>query len=206
MGRYINANQLVLELGSATSPVALPPSTARATLFFAILPDQDCAARADRLAGDLHREHSLAGKPRSSSLLHMTLCLVAENSGLTEDKIALAQRAGGRVGGAPFTLQLDEVFSFRQVKHPIVLCATEGNDVFRMLHVRLALALQNCGLKAPAKRNLKPHMTLAYKGKEIARTRLSAPIPIVAREFVLIRSHFGESRHDYLGRWPLREA
>jgi len=48
-------------------------------------------------------------------------------------------------------------------------------------------------------------MTLAYKGKEIEKTRLAVPISLVVTEFVLIRSHHGESRHEYLGRWPLTE-
>jgi 2'-5' RNA ligase len=100
-------------------------------------------------------------------------------------------------------MALDEVFSFRQTKHPIVLCAADGNDAFRMLHIRLALALRNSGLKVPIDRRLQPHMTLVYSGKEIAKTRLAAPISLEASEFVLIRSHHGEGRHDYLGRWPL---
>lgn len=207
MGRNKNLAQLAFPfdgMSPAGPPPGPPPAAVdRHTLFFAILPDGDCAARADRLGADLRREHGLKEKPRPPSLLHMTLCCMGPISRLPHDAIALALRAGGRSGGAAFTMNLDEVFSFKQAKHPIVLCAAGGNDAFRMLHIRLALALRNSGLKVPIDRSLQPHMTLAYNGKDIAKTRLAAPISLKASAFVLIRSHHGEGRHEHLGQWPL---
>lgn len=205
MGKSWNTGQLTLDLGDRPVTGVRPQEARRKVLFFAVLPDAECRESAYRLSTDLRREHELSNKLRAPSLLHMTLCRVTEIPNQPEDTIALALEAGGRAGGSAFSMELDEVLSFKQPKDPIVLCAAEGNDAFRMLHIRLARALCNSSLDLEIDRSLRPHMTLLYRGRKIEKTKLPKPISLMATEFVLIRSHHGEGRHEYLGRWPLTE-
>lgn len=180
---------------------ALAPG--RHSLFFALIPPADTAERAFRLACDLHRQHDLPVMPRPRPLLHMTLCGIGEIDRLPEGIIPLVQRAAESLGAAAFRMRLDRVLTFRQRQHPLVLAGEEGNDAFRMLHIRLGLALRNSGLKVAIQRSLQPHMTLVYGRKPLTEVRLATPIELRATDFVLVRSHHGESRHDHLGRWPL---
>jgi hypothetical protein len=49
-----------------------------------------------------------------------------------------------------------------------------------------------------------PHVTL-LRGHAVDAVQESiVPIGWNAREFVLIRSFFGQSRHEVMGRWPLQ--
>jgi len=48
-----------------------------------------------------------------------------------------------------------------------------------------------------------PHVTLLYDGRVVTE-RLVEPIRWTVREFVLVRSLLGKTRHIVIGRWPLR--
>ena len=50
----------------------------------------------------------------------------------------------------------------------------------------------------------RPHMTLIWASRRVDEYPI-VPIRWTVREFVLVRSHVGQSRHEYIGRWPLRD-
>jgi 2'-5' RNA ligase len=203
MAKSINPAQVCFDF--AERPIVAGTSAIRQTLFFALVPDDKTAERAFRLGCDLYRQHDLAVEPRPLPLLHMSLCGIGEIAKLPDAAIDLALRAAESVGAAAFAMNLDQIFTFKQRQHPLVLCAEEGNDAFRMLHIRLGLALRNSGPRVPIQRRLQPHMTLVYGRKPITKVKLARPIALMATEFALIRSPHGEGRHEYLGRWPLRQ-
>lgn len=203
MARIPNIAQMSFDFEERLATKTSRSTAGRQDLFFALVPDNDTAERAFRLAVDLHREHALAGKPRPRPLLHMTLCGVGEIASLPDDAIDRALRAAARIGAAAFAMSLNQVFSFKQGQHPLVLCGEDGNDAFRMLHIRLGLALRNSGLRVGTQRGMQPHMTLVYGRKPVTKVKLSRPIALRATEFALIRSYHGEGRHECLGRWPL---
>jgi len=205
MANVPNTAQMSFDFGERLA-ASLPTSTiGRHDLFFALVPDGETAERAFRLACDLHREHGLAAKPRPLPLLHMTLCGIGEIAKLPDTVVDRARRAAEGVGAAAFAMNLDQVFTFRQRQHPLVLCGEDGSDSFRMLHIRLGLALRNSGLRVRIQRGMQPHMTLVYGRTPVTKVKLSRPIALRATEFALIRSHHGEGRHEHLGRWPLRQ-
>ena len=51
--------------------------------------------------------------------------------------------------------------------------------------------------------DFKPHMTLLYGEKPMAKQEIE-PIRLLVKEFVLIHSERGLTRHNVIDRWPLR--
>lgn len=203
MAKSNNAAQICFDFAERPAAITSGSAAARQDLFFALVPKGETAERAFRLGCDLYRQHDLAAPPRPLPLLHMSLCGVGEIARLPDAAVALSLRAADGIGATAFAMNLDQVFTFKQRQHPVVLCAEEGNDAFRMLHIRLGLALRNSGLRVRIERGLRPHMTLVYGRKPLAKVKLLKPIALMATEFALIRSYHGEGRHECLGRWPL---
>jgi 2'-5' RNA ligase len=66
------------------------------------------------------------------------------------------------------------------------------------LHEALAEA---CGWKAESR--FTPHISLIWSS-DFLPERAIEPFSWTIREFVLIHSMYGQSRHEVLSRWPLR--
>ncbi len=56
------------------------------------------------------------------------------------------------------------------------------------------------GFRTPSK--FGPHVTLLYDERPFSKLMVP-PVTFPVRDFVLIRSVHGESRHDHLASWPL---
>jgi RNA 2',3'-cyclic 3'-phosphodiesterase len=80
-----------------------------------------------------------------------------------------------------------------------VLCGRDTAAVSQ-LGQALGLALKRAGLLSQP--SGKPHMTMLYDERVIAEHAIE-PIRWTASEFVLVLSHLGKTRHDWLARWPL---
>ena len=85
---------------------------------------------------------------------------------------------------------------------PFVLRATEGNAPLHALRDALADRLRGVGLGRFAADGFEPHVTLAYDTR-LVPTEAVAPVAWTAREFVLVHSLLGQTRHIPLARWPL---
>ncbi len=200
------SSQLSFDFGGVETPPRPGRASAdRCDVFFAVLLDPGTASEAYGLARATCDRHGLKGQPRPARLLHMTVCGVGAFSRLPEHAVADARRAAETVELAAFAYRLDHILSFRHRQHPLVLCGDEGQNEFRMLHIQLARALRRAGLPVAINRSLKPHLTLAYGQREIARTDLATPLIVPVREFVLIQSFYGRGEHAHLGCWPLRQ-
>ena len=76
----------------------------------------------------------------------------------------------------------------------------------KLLQGHLADILARGGLSAPRVWRFRPHVTLLYQ-RDHERRPVNEPIDPIgwrADEIVLIHSHVGRTRHETLGRWPLR--
>ena len=172
-------------------------------IFFALYPDDETAERAVALTHRFRRRYSLSGRPMARERLHITLNPVGGAYELPTRLIDQAMEAAAKVRMPPFVVGLDRAVSWNsQGPRPLVVVGDEGDIGARMLYDRLHVALRQTCLVKPGKRSITPHMTLMRDPVETPETFI-APMRFAVREFRLIDSPYGESRHNVLGRWPL---
>jgi 2'-5' RNA ligase len=180
------------------------PAAATDRLFLAIFPDHETAEQLAVLAATQCARQGLRGRPLAPGRFHVTLFHLGDSAGLRQDVVDAASKAASRVQTASFELGFDQVASFagRRDKLPFVLKAGSGNAALRAFHVELAAQLRVAGLAAFAGGNFEPHVTLAYDACMVAPATV-APVAWRAREFVLVHSLLGRTRHVPLARWAL---
>lgn len=174
----------------------------RAVWYFAILPGAALASRAAALAEALNEEHHFASSPYPIERMHLSLCRIGSYANSDAEIEAAAAKVAARIAMPAFNLMLDSVLSFQTGSRHVVLAGGDGCQQFQMLQRRLQNELRSMGFHVDAPSPL-PHMTLFYKGHEITPTPLLSPLLLAAREFVLVKSHIGQARHEHAGRWPL---
>lgn len=175
-------------------------------LFFALFPDDETASRIATLAASECERHGLHGKPLRSDRLHVTLFHLGDWAGLPGQVVAAASRAAMALRESPFELAFDTVASFaaHRAQKPFVLKAASGNEALRGFHAVLARGMGQAGLAQWTRGSFEPHVTLAY-GQQLVPPRSVEPIAWRAREFVLVHSLLGQTRHIRLASWSLSE-
>lgn len=176
-------------------------------LFFAIYPDPPAAARIARVARNLRDEHGLKGKPLPTKRFHVTLHFLGDYAGLPPDVVAMASAAAATVSMPSFDLAFDRTMSFtgRPGNRPFVLVGGEGVAAVAAFQQALGAALEKTGLGGRVESRYTPHVTLLYNPQLVAGQAVE-PIAWTAREFVLVRSLIGRTRHVPLARWSLAEV
>jgi RNA 2',3'-cyclic 3'-phosphodiesterase len=180
-------------------------------LFFAVYPDSNTAAGiakfAQQLCADEHvrsgTRRGVRSKPLAANRLHVTLRHLGNFAGgLPADVVEAAKRAAASVSMAPFTVEFDALASFAKKPRPgpAVLVGEHGVRGLQALHDALEARLRGDGIE-PDER-FTPHLTLAYGMPWIER-RPAEPACWNVREFALIHSLLGRTRHIVLARWPL---
>ena len=177
-------------------------------LFYAIYPDADTAALLAKRAQDLRDEWGLTGAPLATARFHITLHHLGDFAELPQDLIVKAVEAAESLVAAPFDVVFDRAVSFGTrpgANSPFVLRGGDGLAGLVAFQGALGIAMMKTGrrLGERVETNFTPHVTLLYDGRLIAE-RAVAPIGWTAREFVLVRSLLGKTRHIVIGRWPLR--
>jgi len=135
--------------------------------------------------------------------LHMSLNFVGTFRGPpTRAVMEKAASLADKVSAAPFRLTLNQVESWKNDPHPLVLLGDEGVIGVELLHTAIHKALA-AGTMAPRREpQIWPHVSLLWDKAQVPKEFVE-PISWMAREFVLLDSPFGEGRHEMLGRWPL---
>jgi 2'-5' RNA ligase len=184
---------------------APPPPTDG--LFFAVYPDANTASGIAKFAQQLRAEAGVRSgvhsKPLAANRLHVTLRHLGNFAGgLPADVVEAAKRAAASVSMAPFTVEFDAVASFAKKPRPgpAVLVGEHGVRGLQALHDALEAGLQDLGIEPDAR--FTPHVTLAYGMPWIER-RPAEPACWNVREFALMHSLLGRTRHIALARWPL---
>ena len=184
---------------------AAPAPTDR--LLFLIYPDVEAAAGIARRAPDLRAEHGLSGRPVAQDRLHITLNHLGDHAGVPRDMVALAREAAGTLRASPFDVAFDRVVSFggKPGNLPFVMRGGDGLVELLAFQQALAAAMRKTGSRIGkwAETNFTPHVTLLYDAKSVAEQAI-APMAWTVREFVLVHSLVGQTRHVVLDRWPLR--
>ena len=172
-------------------------------LFFAIAPTPNAAASITRQAGLLCDEYGLKGRLLAIGRLHVTLGHLGDYLGLPQDIVAAAMATAASVRMAPFDVAFDRAASFRgrPRNRPFVLLGDDGVAALTAFQQTLGTALEKAGL-GRANSRYTPHVTLLYDNRFVP-VRAIEPIGWTVREFVLVHSLLGRTRHVPLARWPL---
>ena len=175
--------------------------------FFALLPDAPARAEIAQARERFRKSHRLIGTPVDPEDLHLTLCEMGKPEWLEQSLESLLITAAEQVRVTSFPVALDSAMRLSAVhdnQYPFVL-GTDNPSGAKALGLRRAIAeaQQQLGLRVAGVSSYLPHVTL-LRGSSIDAVQESmTPISWLAREFVLIRSFFGQSRLEVIGRWPL---
>jgi 2'-5' RNA ligase len=183
-----------------------PEPRASDRLFFALYPDSITARNIAHLAQQLRTEHGLKGEPLKAERFHITLHHLGDYAGLPQGVVAAASEAASAVAAAPgFDLAFDRVASFagKPGNRPFVLRGGERLADLVAFQRKLGEAMKKTSVGSWAEPRFTPHVTLLYDGKEVAEHGVDT-VSWTVREFVLVHSLIGQTRHIVLGRWPLQ--
>ncbi|CAE6686395.1 RNA 2',3'-cyclic phosphodiesterase [Paraburkholderia domus] len=184
------------------------PPTPTDGLFFAVFPDTNTAAGIAKLAQQLCGETRSKSKPLAANRMHVTLLHLGNFAGgLPPARVDAAVNAAASIRMEPFSVEFDNALSFalKPRPGPLVLGGGEGVARLHALHDALASALQHAGFEdraISANTPYTPHVTLAYGMPWIAARPVEA-VSLNVREFALVHSLLGRTRHVVLARWPL---
>ncbi len=162
-------------------------------------------ARIVQCSQHLRRKHGLTGRSIAAERLHITLHFIDDYAGLPPRIIALVSEAVASVAIPPFDLMLDRARSFcdnRPRNRPFVLIPSEVNSALSALQRAVGAAMTKAHLGKPAARHFTPHLTLLYDDRCVEEHPIE-PIAWTSREFVLVHSLIGRTRHVLLAQWPL---
>jgi len=170
-------------------------------LFFALLPDAEAAEKMASLAKHKCREHGLKGKPLLTSRFHVTLLRLGQFAGLPTHLIETATSVASEIKFPPFRIEFDCASSFgKRGDLPFVLGGGEGVEgvsAFQQI-LRVEMARTGLGIKSA----FTPHVTLLYDSCCVPKQNVD-PVGWKVRDFVLVRSLVGRTKHIILDRWPL---
>ncbi|WP_186417469.1 hypothetical protein [Bosea sp. CS1GBMeth4] len=170
--------------------------------FFALVPSPEDAAAIDALAHELRWLHGLRGRPLGPERYHVTLCGIERYGGAARDEIAALERTAASMVAAQFTVAFDHVAGHGRPgdRQAIFLETSETFPIVDKLQRNLRREMRRRGFRTPSKFGL--HVALLYDECSFSKPMIP-PVSFPVREFVLVRSVHGESRHDHLARWPL---
>lgn len=187
----------------AKRPKPPPFPQGRDRLLFALYPDPEAAQGIARQGAALRAALGLRGAARPTEVLHITLRHVGDLIGPPREMVErlLEALAGFEFEG--FDVRLDSAMRFVGAGAFVLLASEEANrdliDFRRVLCGRLDAAGAGWRVGGGA---FTPHVTLSYEDREVP-SRPIDPIVWRVREFVLVHSLLGQTRHTALARFPL---
>lgn len=171
-------------------------------LYFMIRPEPRAARQMQRIGSQLRAENKLAGRVLEETRLHVTLLFLCSFGQLTREAFAAIREAAATVVMPVFLAGFDWAVSFGNGSNrPLVLRGYDTVAGVMLLRRELVAALKSIGLRSVTE-NYTPHVTL-LRDTERIDDRPIDEIRWRVREFALIRSYYGQSRHEVLGRWQL---
>jgi 2'-5' RNA ligase len=174
-------------------------------LFFAIFPDAPAARHTAEIAERLRAKCGLRGWPLARRRFHVSLHFLGDYSGLPNEVVTKASNAASGVAEAPFSVTFDRAGSFpgRRRNPPLVLRCSDAAMPLIAFQQALGEAMVRNGLGCWVAPHYVPHMTLLYDASHV-EIRAVEPVAWTVREFVLVHSLLGRTKHIPVARWPLR--
>ncbi len=163
--------------------------------FFAIRPDEETARAIDAFAAS-----ELPGLRRLKlAHQHVTLALTGDFPAFPDDLVRRLLAAGAEVRAEPFDLPLTLLSGSRR---SVALCPEGPVAPLAVFQRQIAQAMARHDVPMREGWTFNPHQTLGYRKGEPFSRQVGGFV-WTARDFVLVRSLVGLSRHEVLGRWPL---
>ncbi|MFC5437866.1 2'-5' RNA ligase family protein [Rhodanobacter umsongensis] len=174
--------------------------------FFAVLPDDRARSEIAGVCERFRKSHRVSGSPLAVESLHLSLCPMGNPERLRQPLESALRAAAAGVVAESFDATLDSAmrFSARDGQFPFVLC-TDAATTAAALSLRKAIAAEQLrvGLQVSGVSSFLAHVTLLHGHAVDAVEESIAPVQWHVHDFVLIRSFFGQSRYEVIGRWPL---
>jgi 2'-5' RNA ligase len=167
----------------------------------AIKPDAVAAAQIHRLAEIIKRARGFKGALIGPERLHISLFVLGWWDDWAEETITKVDRAAAELKVLPFEVTLDRTMSFLN-SQAFVLVGGGGVDRLKAFHTLFGATMKRNHLPCPAHTIFTPHVTLLYD-KRVVDEQPIEPISWTVREFVLVRSLHGQTRHIDVARWQL---
>jgi 2'-5' RNA ligase len=173
------------------------------TLFFALKPPPHIAEHIHRFSERTRAARGLSCKLTLPRCYHITLLGAGAYETTSKATLDGLRAAAARVAMRSFRIGLDRPMSFGSgLERPFVLVGDDRTTIgAHMLRQELGSALRQIGFRLRLKA-FAPHMTLFYSGHDLGEDAV-AEIGWTVREFALIHSVHGRSRHELLGVWRL---
>jgi RNA 2',3'-cyclic 3'-phosphodiesterase len=190
-------------ISTSPNPSELAPGI---NYFFAVLPDDAARSEIVGVGERFRKSHRVSGSPVGIDSLHLSLCPMGKPERLRQPLESALLAAAGEVRAKGFVAGLDSAmrFSARDGQFPFVLCAdTATIESTLQLRKAIAAAQSSVGLQVSGVSSFLPHVTLLQGYAVDAIEESIASIHWHVHEFVLIRSFFGQSQNEVIGRWPL---
>ena len=172
-------------------------------LFFALLPPPDVCPAIDQLGMTLQRAHRLNGRRIGKAQQHATLASLYHPCSPLTETIARARSVAADIQHPPFPLSFEwsESFRLHRRRHPLVLRGDQGLRALVGFRREIRARMTRAGFAVTP--SFTPHLTLLW-ADDCVEAHPLAPIGWTARDFALVLSLVGQSRHIHLARWPLQ--
>jgi 2'-5' RNA ligase len=177
--------------------------------FFALQPDEPARSAIAEAAARFRKAQRVSGMPVPVESLHLMLCPMGRTELLRQPLEQALLAAGATVQSAGFAVVLETAMRrlARDGQFPFVLCADQPTTHSALtLRKAIAEAQRKVGLHVGGVPSFLPHVELQSGPTIDAIEESITPIRWHAREFLLLRSFFGQSRQEVIGRWALASA
>jgi 2'-5' RNA ligase len=165
-------------------------------LFFALKPHPLVARQTDHFA-----ERRAAGAHRvRTDHQHMTLAILNDYDDYPYELAKALLRVGSAIAADPFGLHLGRLLGSNRS-----VALKPERKIMPLGQLQQQLQAGMAAHRTPLRRDWRfsPHQTLFYRDGAPFEEAVDG-FAWDVEEFVLICSHVGRTRHDILGKWPLR--
>lgn len=177
-----------LAFGFDENPVEILP------MFLALGFEGESAQPIEQCAEHVRKTYDITGPSRP---FHVTLCEIAPRMSLPR-MIETISEVAATMKAPSFSVAFDRVMKFGDA---VVLTGDDGVAGLLAFRQALCFGLQKAGLGKWSAKGYTPHLTLLYDAQKLdARI---APVQWTVREFLLLRSLVGQTKHETLGQWTL---
>jgi len=173
-------------------------------VFLAIRPTAEASVQIQRVRHDLIGDGRFSGKLLLPEHLHVSLLAIGSYVGMLPPAVMLAAKTAAKaVSVAPFTVAFDRVVTFggNAGRRAIVLTGGDGVAGIIRLQKDLSTVMTKAGFGTRQTNHFTPHLTMMYA--DSVSERSIQLISWMVKEFVLIDSLYGQSKHVVLGHWAL---
>lgn len=194
-----HAGQPSLPFGEGWLSKAARPVRPKSKLMFVLKPSTQMGLI---MHGDamLHAVNQNTRDAYPAHLLHMSLLCMEQFDEPPMALIEATRMVAADIQARPVPVTLDSSGLFGGKRH-LALYRAKGNPAVNQFARMLRNALSRHNLPSYRMADAAPHVTLIYGCGHIETMPIERNYAWIAGEFMLLYSHYGETRHEEFGRW-----